>query len=262
MKHLAKVLLAAGALVISTLSHGAPVDDWAVTTTGIWFSYAPNSGISLSGDQKTLSWGNGGTSSLVITDPSANQSISTYWGGVPPQAAPYLAQSVSLTHNNQVLNANSTVLTGATLRVSMTLTPTNPVGSQYGPSTIDYAIKFVETTNATPCAANSPTPCNDIFVLTGGLLNESFSYDGYTYFVNAFPTQNNVLSQLTPAECTAAGAQPGCIGFTTPENKSTTLPFGLSISSNKLTTVPEPGSLALLGLALAGAGLARRRRRA
>ncbi len=268
MKHLSKVLLATGALALSTFAHAGPVFNWDVTTTGIWSSFAPDPGVTRSGDLKTLSWGTGTAqgnfqqSSLVITNPvPASPNIPTWWGGGTPSAG-YIAPSVKLTHHNNPITGTS--LTDATLQVSMTLTPTNPAGgSDKDLGTIDYLIRFVETPNqAGTCDAPSPAnnPCNDIFVQVAGLLNQSFTYDGYTYFVNAFPTSGGTLSVLPPAACVAAGQLAGCIGFTTSEGASTELSFGVTISSERLQ-VPEPGSLALIGLALAGAGLISRRRR-
>ncbi|HQQ70129.1 MAG TPA: THxN family PEP-CTERM protein [Alicycliphilus sp.] len=262
MKHLGKVLITAGALALSAFSHAAPVIDWNVTTTGTWTAFAPNSGVTLSNGAKTLTWGQStgsGQSSLAISNPPAPINIPTWYGaGLPPPG--YIAQSVTLTHTNNPVTGAS--LTSATLSVSLILQATNPSGNALPPSVIDYDIKFVETPNETPCAAPSPAnnPCNDIFVQVSGLLNEQFVYDGQTYFVNAFPTNGSVLSVLPTSACTAAGVAAGCIGFTTEERQATQLPFGLTISSTRLQ-VPEPGSLALIGLALAGAGFISRRRR-
>lgn len=264
MKHFSKVLLATGALALSAFAHAAPVNFWDVTTTGVWSSFAPNPGVTRSADQKTLIWGEStgsGQSSLVITNPNpASPNIATYWGGGLPTAG-YIAPSIALTHNNNPITGTS--LTNATLKVSMTLKPTDPPNPAFALPTLDYLIKFVETPNSGTCAAPSPAnnPCNDIFVLVGGLLNETFNYGGQDYFVNAFPTIDGALSQLTASACAAAGQPAGCIGFTTKEKNSTFLPFGVTISSERLQ-VPEPGSLALMGLALAGLAFVNRRRSA
>lgn len=265
MKHFTKILLAAGALAVSALSHAAPVIDWDVTASGTWTAFAPNPGVS-NPDAQTLIWGTStgsGRSSLVITNPATTNIPTWYGGGTPP--AGFIAPSIALTHTNNPITGSS--LTSATLTASVTLKPTDPLGSNLPLPNINYHIRFTETPNSTspgsPCAAPSPVgnPCNDIFVLVDGFLNESFVYGGQTYFVNAFPTSGGNLSVLPNSACAAAGSPNGCFGFTTVEGAATRLAFGLTISSERLQ-VPEPGSLALIGLALAGLGFVVRRRSA
>ena len=269
MKHFTKTLLAAGALAVSALSHAAPVINWDVTASGTWTGFTSSAGAG-AGVQNpnplTLIWGtpatqNGGQSSLVINNPApATTNIPTWYGGGTPPAG-YIAPSIALTHTNNPITGRT--LTSAVLTAAVTLKPTNPSGPNLPLPNINYAIRFTETTNSTPCAADSPdgNPCNDIFVLVDGFLNESFDYDGQTYFVNAFPTSGGNLATLSNSACAAAGAPNGCFGFTTVEGQSTRLAFGLTISSDRLQ-VPEPGSLALIGLALAGLGFVVRRRSA
>ena len=269
MKLLAKLCSIGISLLLVSSPAKAIVTNWDYTITSLFTSATYNGpgGTDPGAGVGALSWGGStgfGQSSLVIGDSPAAGNLNTYLGVGVPNAPPFLGLSTSLTHNNNPITGTS--LLSAILTNTVTLNPASPDNPALLPQLFPFNIAFVETPNSAPCAATSPqnNPCNDIFVLTGGLLNSSFNYDALdgdglmTYFVNIFPVSGGVLGMLEDSACIAAGQLTGCIGFTTPEGQSTELAFGFTISTNPLR-IPEPGTLALFGLALMGMSALRRR---
>lgn len=214
----------------------------------------------------TLSWGRSsvGPSSLAIAPFLVEGQVDTFIGiGTPP--AGFAAPGISLTHNNRPITGGS--LRTAVLSTSVILDPLIPDGAPLAPMGFDISIGFSETPNSGTCAvADSPTPCNDIFVLIGGLPNFNFFYDAgdgdglVEYLVNVFPLAGDSLGALDDAACLAAGQPAGCVGLTTPERQSSTVPFGFTISAAPVPTgpLPTPGTLGLLAAALVAGAMLRR----
>lgn len=219
-------------------------------------------------------------------NPALNDPTKLYWGSATAQSSFVLsgntgnfgqtlgavqtngldAFDLKLTHNNFPIPLEATTLKSATLVGSLMLQSALPVplsGIPIGPLTGHFKILFKETNNnpgSGLCADGKPMPCPDIFVLDvagSSPLTDVFlaTIDNWNYFLSV-----NVsgLQSVGPEECASVvPAQPaGCLGFVTKENQATDL-----ILSFNIKAVPEPGTLALLGLGLAGLGFGRIRRR-
>jgi hypothetical protein len=270
-----KTLLTAAfaAALLAPMAQATMISTW---TVGTWTRFDTTTvqpvGVNIINDQ-SLRWGTStgsGQSGLDIAN--GGTSVSPYLS-TPVITNGAGADNVLITHLNQPITGTS--LDSVTILSTLYLTPVIPAGSTAGPiGPVTFAINFEETPNgANPCANGAPNGsgvnvngCADIFVIDKQALNFAFQFPDpdapatiRTYFLSFFERTGG-FNPLPAAACGAAGATAPCLGFMTPEGQNTPAQFAVTITSQPIT-IPEPGTLGLLGIALTGLALSRRRRK-
>jgi hypothetical protein len=244
-----KTVIALALVAASVSASAAPVSTWFYGISTQWNSAGFSSGSGTTSQTSNLvSWG--GTSpsqrsSLAIVD-------SPQYGFVTTGGA--VVDANDITHTNNAISSGYATPSSGTMQVNLGLLGLDAFAYAYVPYLFNF--KFIETPNNGRCAwsnGNASNNCDDIFVLSGDT-SKSFSYAGENYVASLGFDKNFIA---LGDKCNDFGFSAGCFALITDENAKTTGSMNLSVKSS---TVPEPGTLALLGASLFGIAALRRRK--
>lgn len=264
------------ALGAASVSAGTLITDWsyAVDSEFSDAAFTTGTGTQDTSDENVISWGGVGEanrSSISITDAASTGDLASKLktNGAAVEAGVF-------THDNNTISSEFATLESFKLTSTLSLTPFLPsVGPSETLPSITFNSLFTETLNdpgpGGTCADGLAAPCGDIFTLVGIedissivdgvflLTPQQFTLDGYIYSVFL---ELAGLGELPSEACAAAGStSTECYGLLTPEGQLNTFQSSFKITAVKVP-VPEPGTLALLGLGIAGLSLSRRKQAA
>jgi len=258
------------ALAGSGTASAFSVNQWDYILDSGFSAFAPAGGTAVTGQLNNVLLGL--PTKLVWPTNDATQSslsvgsatLGNLAGTLTTNAAPI--PTVQLIHSNNPINGTS--LLTATLKDQLQLRPSG-VGSYFTLANLSFNINFLETNNDGSCEVAGGPACKDIFVIDAvgaGFNPADLSFNQNFLFVPTNEVYNakiflDGLGVLTNPACDAVFGDTthrGCIGLVTDEGQNNNFQASLQISSVAFN-VPEPGTVALLGMALLGFGATRRK---
>jgi hypothetical protein len=274
MKKTILSMLVASAIFASASANAEPVVSWQIDVNAEFSNakFLPTG--STQNTSTLLEWGAGPYSQLYLTDSITRETIFTDGAS---------QDNFGLFHVNNVLRTGYSLLS-VDINTTLRLSAISPSGVSPNPVfEKTFKVSFTETLNdgywvgtQNYCPNGelnyqgvNVRGCADIFTIDGTAFDQEFFYNtsgsgfgdtnGDKYYLSFFNQLGN-LSPLSDAACDSVGLGAGCLGFMSPEQRTNSTIFAAMITSVP-SQVPEPGTLALMGIALGGLSLYRRRKK-
>lgn len=272
IKGVTAALLGALALTGAGPASAFSINNWDYILDNGFSAFSPAGATAVTGNSNNVALGL--PTRLVWPSDDATQSSlgvgatlpspGRFAGNLTTNAAPL--PTVQLIHSNNPIVGTS--LSTATLLDQLQLRAAG-TATYFTLTQLNFNINFLETPNEAPCAVPGGPVCKDIFVvdavgagfnLADLSFNQNFLFTptGEWYNAKIFLQGINVLSDAACDAVFGNTTQRGCIGLVTDEGQNNIFQASLQISSVTFD-VPEPGTVALLGLALLGLGATRRK---